>query len=215
MNLLLLLPGAFFAPIIHEFVKARVSAALGDPTPKKNGFITWNPFKYFEPIGFILMMFFSVGWGQPVTTSPFYYKNKKAGIILTYTIPMLVNLFIGLTTLAFINIFGMLLMERVAAFSVANDVSGAFGVATNLLVSLRFFGELNIRLAIFNLIPIFPLAMNKMLHVFVSPETSMQLNHYEKIMQIVLILMLIFGVLEIFINPIARVLMWTVSFSWT
>ena len=55
---LFLLPAAFFAPVIHESVKALCSAKLGDPTPKSKGFITGNPLKYFEPIGFICIMIF-------------------------------------------------------------------------------------------------------------------------------------------------------------
>jgi len=100
ITILLMFPGAFFAPVIHEFTKARVSAALGDPTPKRHGFLTYNPFKFFEPIGFIFMLAFrGVGWGQPVPTSPLHYKDRRKGVLLTYTVPMFVNLLVGLLAL--------------------------------------------------------------------------------------------------------------------
>ncbi|MCL2225623.1 MAG: site-2 protease family protein [Defluviitaleaceae bacterium] len=187
MNLLYLLPGAFFAPVIHEFVKARVSAKLGDLTPAKNGFITWNPFRFFEPIGFFLMLFFQVGWGQPVTTSPFYYRDKRKGIILTYTAPMVANLLVGM----------------VAIFLANNVLAGLVPWQANLV--LLHFGTLNIRLAAFNLIPVFPMAANKLLHLFVSPETSMRLNHYEKPLQILLFLLLVFNVVEMVVGPISMI----------
>jgi Zn-dependent protease len=172
--LLLLLPGAFLAPVIHEFVKARVSAALGDPTPRKNGFITYNPLKFFEPIGFIMMMVLRIGWGQPVTTSPFYYKDKRMGIALTYITPMVVNLMVGMLAILLAKMFSGVLV----------------GLAYDCIY---LFGLLNIRLAVFNLIPIHPMAMSKIIHIFVSPETSMQLNHREKYLQILLFFLIIFG----------------------
>jgi len=192
MNFLYLLPGAFFAPVIHEFVKARVSAALGDPTPKKNGFITWNPFKFFEPIGFFLMMFFQVGWGQPVTTSPFYYRDKRKGIALTYITPIIVNLFVGvlvLTVISFIN----------------TSLPHVNAVAIN-------FARMNIGLALFNFVPIHPMAANKLLHLVVSPETSMRLNHYEKPLQILLFLLLVFGAIQMIIFPIREIIIRAVVF---
>ncbi|MCL2197460.1 MAG: site-2 protease family protein [Defluviitaleaceae bacterium] len=210
MNFLLLLPGAFFAPVIHEWVKARVSAALGDPTPKKNGFISMNPFRFFEPIGFFMMLYFRVGWGQPVTTSPFYYKDKRKGILLTYTAPMVANLLVGMLAIALGNMIARPLFE----WAVIN-----FGFGSGAVTWVRYFntmvygfGHLNIRLAVFNLIPIFPMGMNKILHVFVSPETSMRLNHYEKPLQILLFLMLIFGLVDMVISPIAWIFERAVSF---
>lgn len=51
-NLLLRIPAAFFALILHEMVKARCSTWLGgDPTPRNSGLMSGNPIKYLEPIG--------------------------------------------------------------------------------------------------------------------------------------------------------------------
>ncbi|MCL1884967.1 MAG: site-2 protease family protein [Defluviitaleaceae bacterium] len=212
MNFFLLLPGAFFAPIIHEFVKARVSAALGDTTPKHNGFITWNPFKYFEPIGFFMMLYFRVGWGQPVTTSPFYYKNKRMGIALTYATPIVANLFIGMLAVFLMGAFSARLSEWAWAVYSSGDNPWVIGFTRNFSYVVNGFGMLNIRLAVFNLIPVFPMAMNKLLHLFVSPETSMRLNHYEKPLQILLFLMLVFGVVEMVVGPISQVFIRAASF---
>ena len=196
---LILLPGAFFAPVIHEFVKARVSVSLGDPTPKRNGFITCNPFRYFEPLGFIMMIFFQVGWGQPVKTSPYGYRDRSKGIALTYATPMVVNLFIGMLTIFLLSVF-----------------SGVLSDYDILHTTIKMFGVLNIRLAIFNLIPIHPMAMSKIIHIFVSPETSMQLNHREKYLQILLLFLILpifsnVSMLESFISPVTNIFIKAVS----
>ena len=211
-TLLLMLPGAFFAPVLHEFVKARVSSALGDKTPKHNGFITWNPFKFFEPIGFIFMLIFRVGWGQPVTTSPFYYKDKRKGIILTYTAPIIANLLVGMLTIFLLSMFKVPLLDFALRISVNTDTTWPFRAYFHLRDSIYLFGLLNIRLAVFNLIPVYPLAMNKMINVFISPETSMSLNHNEKIMQILLIILLLFGVVNRFVSPVSNIFVNAVSF---
>jgi len=226
MDFLYLLPGAFFAPVIHEFVKARVSTALGDRQPAKNGFITWNPFKFVEPIGFFMMLYFQVGWGRPVDTSPFYYRDKRKGIALTYTVPILANVAVGAVALILLGLVHTPLMNWAAGFGAMAEnamlisLDGRRGLNWSVVIehtqnvppwfylALALnelavpFARANIGLAIFSLVPIFPMAANKLLHLFVSPETSVRLNHYEKPLQILMFLLLIFGVLQGIIFPI-------------
>lgn len=177
---------AFFAPIFHEWVKARVSTILGDTTPRDRGFITWNPMKFFEPIGFFLMVAFQVGWAQPVPTSALYYKDRRKGVILTHIVPIATSLFLGL----------------LIAFIVAN-VSMPF----HMIWFLSAFSRANIAVAVINiLLPVHPFALNRLLPLFVSPETTAKLNHYEKPMQIILMLLLAFDVLSGIVMQIVQAL---------
>ena len=205
MNFLLLLPGAFFAPVIHEWVKARVSAAMGDAAPKHNGFITWNPLKFFEPIGFFMLMYFQVGWGRPVTTSPFYYKDKRKGIALTYAAPIVANLLVGMVAIVLISRLSPVLLFQWALPRYQDGATWTIPAAQSFLQAIEYFGRLNINLAVFNLIPIFPMSMNKLIQVFISPESSMKLNHYEKPLQIILFLLLFFNVLQPMITSISQI----------
>ena len=45
------------------------------------------------------------------------------------------------------------------------------------------------------------------LDVFVAPETAMRLTHYEKPLQILMVFLLIFGLLQMLIYPVSRVIM--------
>jgi Zn-dependent protease len=74
------------------------------------------------------------------------------------------------------------------------------------------FARVNIGLALFNLIPIFPMAMNKMLHLFISPEASVRLTHYEKPLQIFLFIFLLFGLVQSLIFPIRDFIIGAVIF---
>ena len=202
MLYLLLLPGAFLAPVIHEFAKARISMALGDITLKNRGFRTWNPLKFFEPIGFFLMMYFRVGWGQPVPVSPLYYKDRRKGIILTYTIPILINILIGLLVLAVWRLLRYDALVWASTMQHAGGITWLPSAVVNFDIAILFFAQCNIGLAIFNLIPIHPMAGSKLLPLFVSPETAMRMSHYEKPMQIILFIMLIFGVVQGAVVPV-------------
>ena len=203
MNFLLMLPGAFLAPILHEWVKAMVSRALGDPVPKNSGFLSWNPIKYFEPIGFILMMAVGVGWGRPVPTSPLYYKDRRMGTILTYTAPIVANLLVGMLV-AFI--WRVVFVDSLFTWAqITLYETGATWPITwtfYLNMAVRLFAQMNIGLAVFSLIPVFPLAGSKLLQLFASSETNMRMMHNEKMMQFILMITLMFGVLQMLIFPI-------------
>jgi Zn-dependent protease len=193
MEILYLIPGAFLAPVIHEWVKAFASHMQGDPTPRNKGFLTANPLKYIEPVGFMMMLFFNgFGWGQPVPTSSLHYKNRRRGVLVTYAAPVAVNFILGIVCIAVLS-----LLDR--------------GPVNPLMWVLFYFAQCNIFLALFNLIPVHPLGMSKVLHLFVRPDTLVKMNHYEKPMQIILILALVFGLVNMIFNPVWNAVL---RFAW-
>ena len=210
MIFLLAIPGAFFAPVIHEWVKAMVSTALGDDTPRSRGFLTWNPFKFFEPIGFILMMVFYMGWGRPVPTSSLHYKDRRKGTILTYTVPILANLLIGILVIMIVAVVRNPLLQW-GIQQYLQDASWALTLARRSIDMAEIFAFCNISLALFNLLPVYPLAGNKLIQLFVSPETVARMNHFEKPMQIILILLLAIGILSMIVTPVAAAIIDSVN----
>ena len=208
MRYIYMLPAAFLAPVIHEWVKAMVSTALGDPTPREHGFLTLNPFRYFEPIGFLFIMIFGFGWGNPTPTAALHYRDRRNGILITYVTPVLVNLLLGVGAVIGVS---MLLNIHNSHVPVSHNVFFYFvttsGWTTDLytisILVLAHFAFVNINLALFNLIPVYPLAANKLLLLYSRPENIARYTHYEKPMQVGLVLMLAFGVVSMIIYPIA------------
>jgi len=187
---LYLIPAAFLAPIIHEWVRARVSAALGDTMPFNRGFITWNPLKFFEPIGFVLTMAFHIGWARPATTSNMYYKDRRAGTIITCVAPVVVNLLLGM----------------VAAFAINFIPLTQVGFHASMF--LARFAQVSISIAIVNLIiPVYPFGANALLKMFVSPEVVARMNHYEKPMQILMMIMIAIQIIPGIVNPIRGIIL--------
>ena len=211
MFYLLLLPGAFLAPIIHEYARAKVSASLGDVTIEKQGLHTFGFKKFFEPIGFFFMMYFNLGWGQPVQVSPLYYKDKRKGLLLTYLVPILVSLCVGLVVLL---IWGVM-RPSLFVWGAQQALSGS-GLP-NLIVlhvdaGVILFARCNIGLALFNLLPINPLAGSKLLPLFLSPDAAVRMSYYEKPLQIIMVILLMFGLLQSIIFPIRNAIMALVGF---
>ena len=207
MHYIYMLPAAFLAPVIHELVKALCSAAQGDPTPKNSGRLSLNPFKHFDPIGFLFIMAFGFGWGNPAPTAALHYKNRQRGVVITYLTPVLVSLLLGIGAAAGValisnNIFGPLInYNQFMGFTAYNYFETDIRLVAMLVLS--HFAFINICMALFNLIPIYPLAANKILLLFSRPDNIARINHYEKPMQIILVLLLAFGIMAWIFWPIA------------
>ena len=201
-NLLLRIVAAFFALIIHEAVKARCSTWLGDPTPKNSGFMSGNPLKYLEPIGFIVTVIFGFGWGQPTPTSPVYYKDRKKGIFITYFTPSLVNLFTGLLATICLGILNV-----AAAPAMLSAPHFMIFITAWLFNFIEVFAMISIGIAIFNMIPVYPLDGAKLLQAVLPPHTAVKMTQNEKLLQLALMLLMIFGIIGDIIRPIIHLLM--------
>ncbi|MCL2665056.1 MAG: site-2 protease family protein [Defluviitaleaceae bacterium] len=215
----LTVPAAFFAMVLHGSVKALCSARLNDPTPKRNGFLKGNPFKYVEPIGLVLMVIFGYGWTQVVPTTATYYRERKKGVLMVYVTPSVVCLLSGVAAAALVCMLGVSFFPYDTSVMIELVISpvranwSAFGAADYLLLILSLFAKSCVCLAIFNVLPVHPMDCSKILLTFLPPDAAVKLTQYEKIIQIVLLLLLAMGFIGMFLNPLAhailRAVIWT------
>ena len=193
INFFIQMPAILIVITIHEFTKAATSTLFGDVAPKNDKRLTLNPFKHFEPIGFIFILLLGFGWGKPVRTSGVYYKNRKFATIITYTMPIIVNLifaFLFVLVGSTVNYF---------QFQFRIMPSEVYEIVIFFIVALI---RVNISIAIFNLIPVAPLCGNKIVMALMSPNEALKMTHYEKIFQIILVFLLGMGLISKFIDPI-------------
>lgn len=140
--LILLLPALVFSLCIHEFSHGIVAYYYGDDTAYRYGRLTLNPLKHLDPMGTMMLLFIGFGYAKPVPVNTFNLNNPRRDIVKVAAAGPISNLI-----LAFIGYFIMYFI-----FTFANTF-----FSDSLHLFFRIFIQINIYLAIFNLIPIYPL----------------------------------------------------------
>jgi len=198
IDILLRVPGIIIAVTLHEYTKVRVCTALGDIRPKQDGRLTLNPLKQMEPIGFIFMCALGFGWGKPVRMAPNHYEpaNRRRNTLIVYAVPIFVNLLIGALFAA-----GAMLMRIYAPVQPAPMVYmylylGVVGVAIS-----------NLTFAFFQFIPIYPLAGERVLALFLKPMAVVKMVQYQGILQVLLMIAMAGGWIGKMIHPLCRAIL--------
>ena len=164
---------ALVAIPFHEAGHALAAWLLGDDTAKREGRLSLNPFRHFELLGTLCMVFAGVGWAKPVSTDPRNFKNPKWGMALMALAGPVANLL-----LAYLAMVAWKLMYYWA------PVTGA-----TLLVArfLQYLVYMDVSLAVFNLIPVPPLDGSRILLAVLPQRIYFGLMKYEKVILIVML----------------------------
>ena len=190
-SILYVAPVMLLAIIVHECVHGWVSDKLGDPTPRMSGRLTLNPLKHLDPMGTLCLLVFHMGWANPVPINPYYYKDRKKGLILVSLAGPIANML-----LACISI----LLEGLLLLYAPNTV-----FFQTLAVLFWYSAVLNVGLGVFNLIPIPPLDGSHVLGEL-SDKAAEIYNRYRPYWSIVLILLLIPALILVLILVIIAVI---------
>ena len=134
--LVLLITVLLFALVFHEFSHGWVANKLGDPTAKYSGRLTLNPMAHLDLFGSLMILFVGFGWAKPVPVDSRYLANPRTDMM----------------KIAFAGPASNLLLAFIAGSLIR--LSGNMGVLSSMLI---MFVQINIMLAVFNMIPIPPL----------------------------------------------------------
>ncbi len=176
---------------VFEFSKALMSTLQGDKLPGNQGMLTLNPFKFFEPIGFILFLMCGYGWGNPVETSSRYYKNKKRGILITYVMPIIICVVFAVA----VNICAALLA-----------LAGNAGYISYAVLFLGIMAKNFAAIAVFNLLPVYPMAGSNIIRCFLNPNQAIAYSQYEKPLQIFIVFLLVLGLLPRVLDVVVNII---------
>lgn len=180
----LALVGFAMAIIIHEVAHGFVADRLGDPTARLMGRLTLNPIPHIDIYGSIivpLLLFlfhspFIFGWAKPVSVDPYNLKNPKKDTALISLAGPAANILFAIILSIFLRIL-IVIFPLGAPFSL-----------------FFFLIEINIVIAVFNLIPIFPTDGSKVLLGLLPDKQSRELDAFFNRFGLILFIFLIFPI---------------------
>lgn len=198
--------GAFLVSLsVHECAHAWTASTLGDPTGRALGRVSLNPVRHIDPFGTLLLPLFLIvqayqaglparatfGYAKPVPYNPYVLRNPALGMTLISAAGPLSNIVIAIVSAGVVG-----LLSR----------SGAYDSTVGLRL-LEILVPLNVRLAVFNLIPIAPLDGSGILAGVLPRGFSRAMAGLEQYGFLVLIALAASGLLDRITGPVEAALL--------
>jgi Zn-dependent protease len=148
---LIILAVLLFSLTVHEMAHALTADWYGDPTARRLGRISLNPAVHVDPVGTIMLPLlgllaggFVFGWAKPVPVNPANLKNHRRDFLVIAAAGPASNI-----------------LMAIVASQLLGLVPGGLGASEGVPGVLATFGfamvQLNLLLAVFNMLPVPPL----------------------------------------------------------
>ena len=155
-----------YSAILHEIAHGYVAERLGDPTARLMGRITLDPRPHIDPFLTIVIPLLLIlsgspvifGGAKPVPIDPFNLRDGRRDVALISLAGPGTNLLLAITAAIIYNLF----FQGVAPI-------GILGFLEFIIVKI---GQLNVLLAIFNMLPIPPLDGSKVFALLLSEKQA-------------------------------------------
>ena len=177
---------------VHEAAHAWTADRLGDPTARLLGRVSLNPIVHIDPIGTLLLPLLAavsnlpiIGWAKPVPVNTSRLRHPRRDFMFIAAAGPASNI----------------LLAFLGAAAVAATATPSYGSSP-----LLQFVEINILLAMFNLVPVPPLDGGNVLAGLLPPSAASVLDRVRPFGFIILYAMMFTGVLNALIMPPARLL---------
>ena len=173
---------------VHEFFHAWSANKFGDPTAKNLGRLSLMPHVHLDLLGTAVFFLsqFTFGWAKPVPVNPFNLKNPaRDDFWISFAGP--------LSNFGQAIIFGFLFQVLILNYGLQSSYFQTFFQAGVLI---------NLVLAFFNLIPLFPLDGSHMLRYFVPDKYDAQMEQFERYSPFLLLFFFFTGIHSYILGPL-------------
>ena len=154
-----------FALSFHEFAQAWMASKCGDNTAARMGRLTLNPMAHLDVMGSLMILFVGFGWAKPVPVDSRNLSDPRKDMMKVAAAGPLSNLLLAMLA-------GM-------AWRLLGGIN--FLLDTNFPVLIFYFTQINIALAVFNLIPVSPLDGSQIFSGYLmktNPELALKIQSY-------------------------------------
>ena len=156
--IILLIPALVFSLSFHEFAHAWMAYRLGDNTAARLGRLTLNPISHLDPIGSLALLLMGFGWAKPVPVDPRYLENPKKDMVKVAAAGPISNIILAIVAALVLRLL----------FS--TDL-----LTNNIKTFFIIFMQINITLAVFNLLPVSPLDGSQIVTPFLEKHFGFDL----------------------------------------
>ena len=180
----LYLPVLLLSLTVHEFAHAWAARRLGDDTAERMGRLTLNPLAHADPLGtFLLPLIAPFGWAKPVPVNPTRFRrgvDMGKGMMFTSLAGPGANVLLAVVSTVALG----LLFRLAPGFS-----ERVGGLAAFLQIAI----QMNVVLAVFNLIPIPPLDGSRIVDAFLPARFRPQWEAFSRFSPFLLLALVFFG----------------------
>lgn len=181
---------------VHEWAHGYMAKLRGDNTAEMMGRLTLNPMAHIDPIGTVVMPLLAIatgipiffGWAKPVPFNPRNLKNPRVDSFWIALAGPLSN--VVLASLAAISI------------GIAVRLAPSFELRETFITLLVSFVQINLFLAVFNMIPLHPLDGGKIMARFLPTHINYKLEQNEQMTSLILMGLILIGAMRFLAVPV-------------